>query len=177
MTEKQLQALTLGRKKGIFRKRPKGIKYNLKVINKGWGLQAGWNRGRHNIYSEETLRKMIESNKGKHFSPKTEFQKGMTSWNKNKVWEEMRGINHPLWKGDGVGYNALHAWIKSRLKKPGECGDCKQIKNLDLANKSGKYERNLSDWLWLCRKCHHRKDQNANKGWKTRKEKLWPAVL
>lgn len=61
---------------------------------------------------------------------------------------------HALWKGDKVGYNALHAWVKRNLKKPEKCQHCKKEKSLDLANKSRKYKREITDWLWLCRSCH-----------------------
>ena len=66
-----------------------------------------------------------------------------------------------MWKDDQVGYCALHEWIKSRLIKPQTCRDCNQVKPLDLANISQEYKRNLSDWEWLCRKCHMTKDGRA----------------
>jgi hypothetical protein len=61
---------------------------------------------------------------------------------------------NPNWKGNGVGYEALHAWVHRRLKKPGVCENCHVNKPYDLANRSGKYLRDLSDWEWLCRRCH-----------------------
>lgn len=77
------------------------------------------------------------------------------------------GENHPLWKGDGVGYNALHAWVKRHLKKPKWCENCFVAYPYDLANK-GIYNRDLKNWEWLCRSCHMRKDErinNLNKGY------------
>ena len=68
ITENQKQALALGRKKGITRKRPKGLKYNLKVTNKGWGLQAGWNKGLRGKFTGKTkdgLHDWVERNLGK----------------------------------------------------------------------------------------------------------------
>lgn len=156
--------------------RPSGLKYNIKVKNSGWGLQAGWNKGKHGIYSQETLKKMSESRKGQHSSPETEFKKGLPPWNKGKEFLQIKGEKHPQWKGDQVGYNALHAWVRNRLKKPDSCENCTKIKPLDLANSSGKYLRDLSDWEWLCRKCHHKKDQITKKGWKTRKKNIWLVV-
>lgn len=72
--------------------------------------------------------------------------------------EVKRDINNPMWRGQDVGYSALHAWIKRRLSKPLGCNDCGEIKSLDLANISQEYKRELSDWEWLCRKCHMSKD-------------------
>lgn len=69
-----------------------------------------------------------------------------------------RNENSSQWKGDRVGYTALHNWVRRRLKKPERCSECKVDSKLDLANKSGLYKRILSDWEWLCRKCHMAKD-------------------
>lgn len=68
------------------------------------------------------------------------------------------GSNNPKWKGDNVGYQALHAWVKRRKTKPDYCELCKNVVPYDLANISQKYKRNLTDWEWLCRRCHMIKD-------------------
>ena len=65
---------------------------------------------------------------------------------------------NPSWKGNSVGYTALHNWIKSRLPKPVSCSNCGKKKAIDLANISQKYKRDLFDWEWLCRSCHMIKD-------------------
>jgi|ERR1035437_2606755 hypothetical protein len=76
--------------------------------------------------------------------------------------ESFVGINlgqaNAMWMGDKVGYFALHSFIKRHLSKPLFCQDCGEKKKLDLANISGEYKRDLSDWEWLCRKCHMSKD-------------------
>lgn len=59
-----------------------------------------------------------------------------------------------MWKGEKVGYNALHSWVRRRKKKPKFCIRCKKRKALDLANISQNYTRDLNDWEYLCRKCH-----------------------
>lgn len=59
------------------------------------------------------------------------------------------------WKGDNVGYDGLHCWVRRRLPQPDRCEKCGEKKEkLDLANISQKYLRRLDDWEWLCRKCH-----------------------
>lgn len=63
-----------------------------------------------------------------------------------------------MWKGDSVGYTALHSWVKRRYKKTPFCMDCKLKPPYDLANISQEYKRDLSDWEWLCRSCHMKKD-------------------
>lgn len=62
------------------------------------------------------------------------------------------------WKGDKVKYRGLHEWVERRLPKPDFCERCNLVKPHDLANKSGNYLRDLSDWEWLCRKCHITED-------------------
>lgn len=68
------------------------------------------------------------------------------------------GNKNPMWKGDKVGYRALHQWVKRRLSKPKLCNNCKKVSPHDLANISQKYKRDLDDWEWLCRRCHMLKD-------------------
>lgn len=73
-------------------------------------------------------------------------------------YSSMRGKNNPMWKGDEVGYGALHDYVKSKLVKPSRCENCLKNKPLDLANISQLYKRDLTDWVWLCRSCHMQQD-------------------
>jgi len=77
--------------------------------------------------------------------------------------EKKRGINkgekNGMWKGNNVTKGALHDYIKYNLKKPKCCTFCNnETTDLDLANISQEYKRELSDWEWLCRNCHMTKD-------------------
>ena len=47
-----------------------------------------WNKGKTNIYSQETKRKMNLNKIGKSCSPKTEFKKGQVAWNKGLPKEQ-----------------------------------------------------------------------------------------
>ena len=165
-------------KKGLYckvcgykhRTRARGLKYKLVKINPT-SFKKGhetWCKSKH--LSDGIKIKISEAKKGKRASIKTEFKKGNISWNTGIIWKAMRGENHPLWKGESVGYSALHSWIKNIFKKPNKCSFCFEIKPLDLANKSGLYKRECSDWIWLCRKCHISYDNVLEKSWKTRKE-------
>lgn len=110
------------------------------------------------------------------------FKKGSIPWNKGKkgyitsssfknehpdlVSEESRlsagekhkGSLHHAWKGNQVGYNALHGWIKRNYGSPTKCEGCgfesKDNRKIHWANVSGKYFRDRSDWKRLCCKCH-----------------------
>lgn len=78
---------------------------------------------------------------------------------RDKIRKTKTGRLNPMWKGDKVGYHALHNWVKRHFPKPTKCNICQQEKSwLDLANISQDYKRDLVDWEWLCRKCHMIKD-------------------
>jgi uncharacterized protein YlaI len=71
--------------------------------------------------------------------------------------KRMLGNKNPMWR-DKASLGALHTWIRTRKKKPELCQRCKRRVPQDLANISGVYTRNLSDYKWLCRKCHMKID-------------------
>ena len=79
---------------------------------------------------------------------------------------------HPFWKGNNVGINALHRWVERRMGKAKhkECAYCGSENNLDWANVSRNYKRNLEDWIPLCGKCHAEYDRILEKSWITRKQ-------
>ncbi len=86
-----------------------------------------------------------------------------------------RGERNIMWKGNRVGLDALHAWVRKRLTKPEECSKCKEYPPYDLANISQEYKRNISDWEWLCRKCHMISDgrlKNLRAFYKPRQKKI-----
>jgi len=74
-----------------------------------------------------------------------------------KVGDNLNEKN-PHWKGDKVSYNGLHMWIRRKLGKPDACEHCKKSGfssyQIDWANKSGNYLRDLGDWIRLCKNCH-----------------------
>jgi len=82
-----------------------------------------------------------------------EFQKKF----KSIISERNENSKNGLWKGDDVGYHALHTWVRRRKEKPDECKKCNSPP-FDLANISGKYKRDINDYQWLCRSCHMKED-------------------
>lgn len=122
--------------------------------------------------------------KGIHYSPQTEFRKGMTPWNKGTkglakanigsikkgqrlsigtefTREKILGCKNNKWKGRNVGYFALHAWIIRNHGKAKKCEKCGKSKGrIEWANISGKYKRDVKDYKQLCKKCHCLFDKN-----------------
>jgi len=88
-------------------------------------------------------------------------QKGHPHTNdaKLKIGKSKEFDNNYNWKGDKVGYSALHKWVYKMLGKATECSSCaKNEGRIEWANISGLYKRDISDWEQLCRKCHMIKD-------------------
>lgn len=83
-----------------------------------------------------------------------------------KTKREMREARsnelHPAWKGDKVGYYALHRWIRKHFGKPSCCEDCGKENtpsadgrsSVHWANLDGKYDRLRRNWKPLCVPCH-----------------------
>lgn len=155
-------------------------------------MSIGWTREKQLKYPEgwkKTILAIKKANKGKHYSPATEFKEGQISTFKGKHHSEESkrklriarakqvGENSPAWKGDKVGKTALHAWVAKQLGKPQFCEGCgtQDAKRYNWANKTYNYERNIEDWLRLCCKCHLKYDKESykdsyKKAWITRRK-------
>ena len=102
-------------------------------------------------------------------------KKGCIPWNKGIKGYKQPNISKALkgkylgeksgkWQGDDIGYGTLHEWVSRMLGKPSLCKDCGTTDGVfDWANKSGKYKRNLTDWIRLCRVCHRKYDNHSEK--------------
>ena len=76
-----------------------------------------------------------------------------------------KGDKSIAWIGDKVGYAGIHVWLKSKYGKANKCSFCisKRPSRYEWANISGKYIRDIRDWMQLCPSCHRKHD---NKNWK-----------
>lgn len=96
------------------------------------------------------------------------FIKGHTPWHKGKTGvykkDTLEKMKQAKWKGDKVGYVALHEWVRKVKVRTKNCEQCPR-RNVwtDMANLSGEYKREISDWAELCRKCHFRLDHKVIK--------------
>lgn len=84
-------------------------------------------------------------------------------WHNGKYKGLNQAESNGMWKGDQVGYGAIHDWARYHIEKPSKCSRCGKSGWIDLANISQKYLRDLTDWEWLCRKCHMLSDNRLNK--------------
>ena len=141
---------------------------------KNISLIAGWNKGLK--MSEETRNKMSMAKLGKpgnargHKFTSRQLKRlskahlGQRAWNTGLKQPQMSGENHFAWKGDKVGYFALHSWVRRILGTPMKCEFCEREnlsrRSYHWANKSRDYNRDKSDWIRLCAKCHKAYDRN-----------------
>lgn len=139
-----------------YRVRSKGLKYKIVAKNKGW------------------FKKDIQNN------TKSAFKKGDAPWNKgtkgvvkaNKTSfksKDMIGDKNNRWKDDDVGYYGLHTWVQRKKGKAKICEKCGSKENVQWANKSHEYKRDIDDWLELCFKCHRKYDRENGWGKATKK--------
>ena len=70
----------------------------------------------------------------------------------------MTDEGNPNWVGNKVSYFGIHTYMRRRVPKPEFCQECRIRKACDMANVSGRYLRDLSDWRYLCRRCHMEED-------------------
>jgi len=132
------------------------------------------NKGR--IIIEETKEKIRKKLIGRKNPEHSKRMKGRPAWNKDKKrdWEtggefkseEIIGENNINWKGDFVGYSAIHSWVKRKKGKPKLCEHCgvTNLKNSQYhwANVDHKYRRNINDYIRLCVPCHIKYDKENN---------------
>lgn len=125
-------------------KRPSGLKYNIKVKNKGW-FKTGKDE------------RAFVPEKGTRMSPETEFKKGARA---SVATEFKTGQISHNFKGDAVGYHALHVWLRRNYGSPLACEKCGSTINVEWASKDWTYSRTRESWWALCRRCHTRYDMD-----------------
>lgn len=113
--------------------------------------------------------------KGIHLSPKSEWKKGHIPWIKGKEMPKGEVAYH--WLGDKVGYGGVHQWLYKKYGKAKECEKCHSVGDIEWANISKKYKRDISDWMQLCISCHRKYDHVGTKAWITRRRKYQKGIL
>lgn len=136
------------------------------VCNKTLSKRSAKNCKRHREISEKTRLKYSQRMKGNSFAKGKNigntYNRGRVPWNKGKSNFWLSGQSNHMWRGDKVGYRALHSWICRQKGSPRFCEQCEAInlrkRQYHWANRSGNYLRILSDWVRLCVKCHKNYD-------------------
>ena len=106
--------------------------------------------GKH--HTEENKEKNRQAHLGKHHSEKT--KKKMSLSKKGIPTPHTTGDKNIRWKGDNVKSRGLHEWVRRHLPEPELCQICNLVPPYDLANATGIYNRDLSNWKYYCRRCH-----------------------
>ena len=84
---------------------------------------------------------------------------------KGKPRLDRRGQHSPLWRGSEASYQAIHTWVRYHLGRASNCSFCGVLgRKYSWANKSGKYFRDLNDWISLCYPCHFKYDSGQRYG-------------
>lgn len=156
---------------------PKGRKLSEEHRSKLRG-RIPWNKGKTDVYSPEVLAQMRKIKIGKTMSVGVGIKISMATKGKKrsdstkmKMSLSKMASNNPQWKGDdNLHMTSLHEWVRNHFSKPDRCQQCNHSYPNDLSNISPKYDpttynRDLKNWLWLCRRCHMISDgrlQNLN---------------
>ncbi len=74
------------------------------------------------------------------------------------------------------GYSAIHKWVKYHLGIIKECAYCAENGRIEWANISGRYTRELTDYVPLCVKCHRKYDNWSFKAQGSRRKNPKPNV-
>jgi len=88
------------------------------------------------------------------------FGKPHSEETKELIRKKNTGENNKCWKGDFATSHALHAFLRKNKEKQKYCENCGKEKFLELSfnHKLERYTRNPDDYLWLCVKCHKKRD-------------------
>jgi hypothetical protein len=98
--------------------------------------------------TEEHKRKIAEAARGRERS--AEYRKNIS---RAKV-----GPKNGMWK-DKASYQATHTWLRKHHEKPKNCEYCNEEKKLDWASKTKEYEKDINEYIALCRGCHIKLDR------------------
>lgn len=77
-----------------------------------------------------------------------------------RLSQSVSGTNNPNYRGENVGYQTKHTWLRKEFGRASKCENCKTEKlvRFEWANISKKYKRQRTDYIQLCALCHRRWD-------------------
>ena len=120
---------------------------------------AEGNKGKHSYLktlnigrkvSQSTRLKLRILNLGRKFNSTSKEKMSASAMGKHN------DEKNPAWKGDEVGYRAIHQWVERKLGKATHCSNNKNhtAKRYHWANISGEYKRDVTDWKQVCPHCN-----------------------
>ncbi len=117
--------------------------------------------------------KISKAHKGMKFSEEHKrnislSKEGVFAGDKNYFFSrQFVGSQNSNWKGNNVGYRAIHRWVEKWRGKPDVCQKCGKSgltgREIHWANIDHQYKRILEDWIRLCAKCHGEHDTELRK--------------
>lgn len=145
-------------------------------LNGEWGkIHKEWNKGKKHSEEFKKRQRELAIKRKSHlalFRPEVRKKAlenarikniGRQVWwiNKDKVpWKF--GSENVMWKGNNVGYHALHHWVNRILGKIHECVYCgEDQKRIGWASISHHAKRDLNDYIPLCMACHKKYDKEG----------------
>lgn len=130
--------------------------------------KKGWKMSKEQIISiskKLTGRKLSEDHKRN--IGKANIGKVLAMETREKLAKAHKGERAYNWKGNDASYSSLHKWIRRLVGNPERCEHCDKLGqkegrkwNLDWANISHKYLRDVNDFMGLCKSCHREYDIN-----------------
>jgi hypothetical protein len=92
-----------------------------------------------------------------------------TQERKDKIGNANRGDKSGLWKGDNIGYKAVHLWLKVNFGKANRCEAPLRLPIQPCSNKyewalkrNKKCERKRENFFMSCTSCHKTYDKIIN---------------
>ncbi len=114
-------------------------------------------------HSEETRHKIALAVLGRKDSDETRQKKREAALRAGNEPQHPTGVASSRWKGDAVGYGALHRWVRQQRGRPTHCEICGTTeRRLSWANKDHTYRRVAEDYIALCMPCHIKYDVTHN---------------
>lgn len=88
------------------------------------------------------------------------LNKGYTPVNRKRNYINATRTNKRRKNWHNIGYRGLHMWVRKEMGNPTHCSKCgmpdtgRYRTNIQWANVSREYKRELNDWIALCATCH-----------------------
>jgi hypothetical protein len=124
------------------------------------------------IWRNKNKEKIKQNNKNYHLANKEKLNEESRNYysthrieclkNKKEYWIKNKEIISTKQKALRVqnkkpyaeDYRSIHKWARRNVPKQIICSICKQEKKLEVANISGEYRHDVSDYEWCCHSCH-----------------------